>query len=390
MARNRSRRIRLFSATIFLAALVVGAVLLWLAAAAFAGIPPELQSVHLYGDVKTQVDSLDVQAGYVQAEIDKLDSQLESYTESFNQMQLRLTDVNNQMSAYRRDLKTAQDDHAYRVSRFEDRICALYKSGGSDQLLSFLLGSTGIDDLISRVRVVATLADRDKDLVSNLDQSTKNLNGLLAQIDQSKQEALGLRKQIEDQQKQIQATLDTRQSTLAGIDSQITDIIAKEKARQQEEQARLRAALTALLNGGQIYSGPLPQTNSEILNQFLETAAYYIGIPYVWAGDRPSTGFDCSGYVAFVYMQHGVDLPHYSGYQAEMGYPVSIDEIQPGDLVAFGNPVHHVGIYVGDDLFIHAPRTNDVVKISHLSERTDLAAIRRFDLQPRSGPPAVW
>jgi cell wall-associated NlpC family hydrolase len=375
---------------IFLVALVGGALLLWLAAGAFAAIPPDLQSVPLYGDVKTQVDSLDVQAGYVQAEIDKLDGQLESYTESFNQMQLRLTDVNNQMSAYRRDLKAAQDDHAYRVAKFQDRICALYKSGGTDEFLSLLLDSTSLDDLVNRVRLVATLADQDKDLVANLDQSTKNLSGVLAHVDQSKQEELGLRKQIEDQQKQIQATLDERQTTLAGIDSQITVVIAKEKQRQQEEQARLRQALTALLNGGQIYSGPLPQTNSEILNQFLETAAYYIGIPYVWAGDRPSTGFDCSGYVAFVFRQHGVDLPHYSGYQAEMGYPVSLDQIQPGDLVAFGNPVHHVGIYIGDDLFIHAPRTNDVVKISHLSERTDLAAIRRFDLQPRSGPPAVW
>ena len=64
-------------------------------------------------------------------------------------------------------------------------------------------------------------------------------------------------------------------------------------------------------------------------------------------------------------------------------------DIQPGDLLAFGIPVHHVGIYLGNDLFIHAPRTGDVIKISHLSERTNLSAIRRFDLQPRTGAPWV-
>jgi peptidoglycan DL-endopeptidase CwlO len=370
--------------------MIVGALLLWLAAAAFAAIPPELQSVHLYGDAKTQVDSLQVQADYVQADIDKLDANLESYAESFNQMQLRLTDVNNQMSDLRRQLKVAQDDHDYRVSKFEDRICALYESGGNDQLLSLLLGAKGLDDFINRVRLISMLADQDKQLVVNLDDSTKNLDDLLGRVDQSKRDELSLRTQIEDQQKQIETTMAERQSTLDGLDSKITTVITQEQQRQQEEQVRLRQALNALLNGGQVYSGPLPQTNSEILNQFLETAAYYIGIPYVWAGDRPSTGFDCSGYVAYVFKQHGVDLPHYSGFQAQMGYPVMPEDIQPGDLLAFGNPVHHVGIYIGDGLFIHAPRTGDVVKISVLNDRHDLAAIRRFDIQPRSGPPAVW
>jgi cell wall-associated NlpC family hydrolase len=96
---------------------------------------------------------------------------------------------------------------------------------------------------------------------------------------------------------------------------------------------------------------------------------------------------DCSGFVRWVLRQHGVNLPHYSGYQARMGLPVELADIQPGDVVAFGSPVHHVGIYIGDGLFIHAPRTGDVIKISKLASRRDLAAIRRFPLQPRSGPP---
>ena len=68
-----------------------------------------------------------------------------------------------------------------------------------------------------------------------------------------------------------------------------------------------------------------------------------------------------------------------------MGIPVAPGDIQPGDLVAFGFPVHHVGIYIGDGLFIHTP--GDYVKISKLSSRTNLAAIRRFPLQMRTGPP---
>jgi hypothetical protein len=216
------------------------------------------------------------------------------------------------------------------------------------------------------------------------------MNGILAQMDEAKLREVDIRRQMAANQVDIEGVLAERKATLADLDTQVATIIEQERLRQAEEQVRLQAALQAIINGGQVYDGPLPQTDSEILNQFLETAATYMGIPYVWAGDRPSTGMDCSGFTRFVYMQHGVDLPHFSGYQAEMGVPVDYANIQPGDLVAFGFPVHHVGIYIGDDLFIHAPKTGDVIKISRLSERSNLSAIRRFDLQPRTGAPAVY
>jgi cell wall-associated NlpC family hydrolase len=110
-----------------------------------------------------------------------------------------------------------------------------------------------------------------------------------------------------------------------------------------------------------------------------------MGIPYVWGGSRPSAGMDCSGFVRYVFKQHGVSLPHYSGYQAQMGIPVALADIQPGDIVAFGFPVHHVGIYIGDGLFIHTP--GDYVKIQKLSSRHNLSAIRRFPLKMRTGDP---
>jgi cell wall-associated NlpC family hydrolase/regulator of replication initiation timing len=373
------------------AAAVCAASLLWSTVGAFAAIPADLQDVNLYGNVKAQVDDLTAQANQIQTDIERLDAELEGYTESFNELQLRLTDVNTKMSELRRELGAAERDHAYRLRKFEDRLIALYKSGGdTEELFVVLLDAHGLGDLVNRIRLIATLADQDQRLVDNLSESTDRLDTLLAQIDDAKAEELTIRNQIEDQQERIETALADRQKTLTGLDSEITAIIQKERQRQEQEQARLRQALVAMLNGGQIYTGPLPQTSAEIINQFLETAAFYMGIPYVWAGDRCATGFDCSGYVAYVYRQHGVELPHYSGFQAQLGHPVSIDQIQAGDLVAFGFPVHHVGIYVGGGMFIHAPRTGDVIKISQLSERTDLAAIRRFELQPRIGAPAVW
>ena len=95
-------------------------------------------------------------------------------------------------------------------------------------------------------------------------------------------------------------------------------------------------------------------------------AMQYLGTPYVWGGASPG-GFDCSGFIMYVYAQVGVSLPHHAASQYGMGTPVSRDQLQPGDLVFF-NGLGHAGIYIGGGQFIHAPHTGDVVKISSLSD----------------------
>lgn len=103
----------------------------------------------------------------------------------------------------------------------------------------------------------------------------------------------------------------------------------------------------------------------------------YLGVPYRWGGTDPATGLDCSGFVQRVFGDLGVELPRVSRDQARQGQPVaSIAEARPGDLVAFGEPVDHIAIYVGDNKIMHAPRTGEVVKITDI-HRTP-TAIRRI------------
>jgi cell wall-associated NlpC family hydrolase len=94
-------------------------------------------------------------------------------------------------------------------------------------------------------------------------------------------------------------------------------------------------------------------------------AMQYLGVPYVWGGASPS-GFDCSGFTMYVYAKVGVSLPHNAAMQFGVGVPVSMSQLQPGDLVFF-HGLGHMGMYVGGGNFIHAPHTGDVVKISSLA-----------------------
>jgi cell wall-associated NlpC family hydrolase len=88
-----------------------------------------------------------------------------------------------------------------------------------------------------------------------------------------------------------------------------------------------------------------------------------LGCPYVWAGASPS-GFDCSGFVLYVYKKVGVSLPHSSRMQYGCGQPVSRGDLQPGDLIFFYSPISHVAIYIGDGKMIHAAGTGKDVRIS--------------------------
>jgi cell wall-associated NlpC family hydrolase len=108
-------------------------------------------------------------------------------------------------------------------------------------------------------------------------------------------------------------------------------------------------------------------------------ALRYLGTPYRWAGSSPS-GFDCSGFVMYVYGRIGIGLPHNSVMLWGVGRPVAQYDLQPGDLVFF-NGLSHAGIYIGRGRFVHSPHSGDVVKISRLSEswyRTTYYGARRL------------
>jgi cell wall-associated NlpC family hydrolase len=100
------------------------------------------------------------------------------------------------------------------------------------------------------------------------------------------------------------------------------------------------------------------------------------GKPYVWAAAGPSS-FDCSGLVVYAYAQAGMPgLPHYTGTQQTMGVAIPRGQEQPGDLVFFGNPAHHVGIYVGNGLMVDAATFGTVVRVEPLF--SDYSGARRL------------
>lgn len=136
-----------------------------------------------------------------------------------------------------------------------------------------------------------------------------------------------------------------------------------------EEKLETAVTMTELLYGEGV---------SDVRVELVEYAKQFLGNPYVWGGTSLTKGADCSGFVLSVYKKFGVKLPHYSVSQSQMGTKISTSELQPGDLIFYGNSsgkINHVAIFIGNGQVIHASNPKSGIKISKYNYRTPIKCI---------------
>jgi peptidoglycan DL-endopeptidase CwlO len=157
------------------------------------------------------------------------------------------------------------------------------------------------------------------------------------------------------------------------------DLAAKKKAIQAEVERlqRLRiAAYGTSSYGGSLRIGPCPAVYpGGAAGIAVKVACAQIGKPYVWGADGPDS-FDCSGLTQYAWKAAGVYLTHFTGAQWNEGAPVSRSNLRAGDLVFFYSDLHHVGMYVGNGLIVHASRAGVPVKMARLSDMPYMGARR--------------
>ncbi|MDR7280484.1 transglycosylase SLT domain-containing protein [Catenuloplanes atrovinosus] len=135
-------------------------------------------------------------------------------------------------------------------------------------------------------------------------------------------------------------------------------------------------------------AGPAPATGGATGAGVVDAAKKYLGVPYVFGSTNPDKGLDCSSLVQRAYADLGVKLPRIAADQAKAGTAVpSLDQARPGDILAFNRPVDHVGIYLGDNKMIAAPKPGDHVKIQKVYETP--STIRRVLDAPVAAAPSA-
>jgi cell wall-associated NlpC family hydrolase len=287
---------------------------------------------------------------------------------------VRLHKIRGDLRTNKFELKIALADLKRSQKALARRLVTAYTSSDQNSTLAVLLGATSLNDLLTRIETINATSKQDTRIVTQVTQAKAAIQHHRAELQhaQSEQQSVVAQKAAEEQH--IRSQLAQRRALLSSIRGEIAHIKAVEAARQlqlaQEARARIAAdpapatpqpvvGVSASTPEGSTVAPP--NTHSAVVG----IAMKYLGVPYVWGGASPR-GFDCSGLVMYVFAQVGVSLPHSSYAQFGMGTPVSMSQLQPGDLVFFAG-LGHVGIYIGNNEFIHAPHTGAVVTIDSLT-----------------------
>lgn len=310
------------------------------------------------------------------AQLDQLDRELGIAAEEYNAANERLKGLQERLEMAHQDLGAANTALTEQETLLATRVEAMYRDGESSSA-EILLGSQSIPDFFERLDFIRTISSADADLAKQLRVQRDQIAEQERQLQDAEIEARALEFALKARKVEIELRIADRQAIYNASQADMLALLDSEAARRSGEELALFREIIA----GASQAGVSVEPNSPA-----ETVLSYHGIPYVWAGDDP-TGFDCSGLTMYVMRQHGVDLPHHAASQYLLGTPVAASQLRSGDLVFFGSPVYHVGMYIGGGYFVHAPRTGDFVKVSRLADRSDFVGARRYPWRYRTGKP---
>jgi peptidoglycan DL-endopeptidase CwlO len=317
------------------------------------------------------------EAQSVMSQVRQLDSNLEQAIEAYNLATTRLDRVRADLKENHASLKIAKQSLQRAQAALSARIVELYTSDGQSGSLEVLLGASSLDDLVNRLDTANRISAQDTRILGQVVKFNREVKAREVRLKRAKAEAAALVRERASERASIESQLAARHSLLSSIRGEIAHLQAQEAARQaqlrrelaarvaeQQQQAPVQALATAVapVSSSASSTPAPPATHGGVVG----IAMQYLGVPYRWGGASPSTGFDCSGFVMYVFAQIGVSLPHSTYAMYGMGAPVARDQLQPGDLVFFDG-LGHMGIYVGGGSFIHAPHSGDVVKISSMT-----------------------
>lgn len=314
---------------------------------------------------------------YLKKKNSELQSSISSSKEDISQTQSTLDGVVAEIANLNNQIQEKQDEIDYlqtSIKNLEDsinrkeeeirsRMYAMQSYNNSNSYVEYIFGASSFSDFFARVDSINEITSYDEELIDEITDEKK-------QVEQQKQTVETAKANIESQ-KQQQEVLQTQYQNL--LTKQQNELAAAQE--KQEEISSTQSSLDSFLSsiiisnpsGGSNSSGGssvTPPQNVPTTNKYGATvvaAAYSkLGCPYVWGESGPDT-FDCSGLVMWCYAQAGVYLDHYSGSQKESGAVIPVSQAQPGDILWKSG---HVGIYIGNGQYIHAPQTGDVVKIA--------------------------
>ena len=296
------------------------------------------------------------------AKLDKVEQQQSELGEQWSEAKLQLDQGKQKVATLNADIASQQTKvdamrtqaQQVALSRFQNR---------------------GVDITIQLV----TAPDPDSFLadMSTMGKVDQNMNSLLQDYQAQQANLADLQRAARDQV----ATMAAEEKRLSGLKDQLDEKITESKnlvdQLTEQERQRLNADDGAIsrddVRGDLVDTG---DANARAVAAVQYAVSKVRSGQYVWGAEGPNS-FDCSGLMLASYRSVGVSLPHSSRAQFGVGRPVSRSELKPGDLLFFYNPIHHVGMYMGNGLFVHARNPRNDLEITRLDSYPAYQGARR-------------
>jgi len=322
------------------------------------------------------------EAQTAQAELERMNAALEVQVEEYNAISESLDQTREEIRVTQGELERAEEDLADSQRTLSERATSIYKDGDTS-VLDVFLGARSFDDFVMLLDLAVRISRSDAEMVADVKDAKARVEGTALALEQRQAEQITLQSEASSRAQRIEADVEAQETFVAELNGEVRALIAAEEERQRllaEERAR-QAARAAAARAGSSSGGRAASDPSSLAGGHPEVVAValrYLGVSYVWGGSSPS-GFDCSGLTQYCYREIGVSLPRTSQSQYQSGQSIArdrLDLLNPGDLVFFGTDgdagrVHHVGIYVGDNNYVHAPNTGAVVRVDSLTARIE-------------------
>ncbi len=350
------------------------------------------------------------------AEMDRLEAKASALDEQYLQTKIRMDEVSRQVEqnqAAVADARTRMDAAQAQASSY---IVSAYMSAGSDVAG---LGVGNPNKAVNERVLMETLHGDRQQVADDLRAAQLDLDDRNAELESSSKALSDQEAKQKAVKAEIESSVSEQQGLLDGANAELRSAIAAEQERKaaaaakaaEEAQARAQADAAArseraaqqaaAARPAAAAAAPAARTGSTVrvpeapaapkaptpvlpagpvsggASAAIAAAQSVMGTPYKWAGSSPSTGFDCSGLTMWAWARGGRSLPHSSSAQYAATQRISLDQLQPGDLVFFNNPISHVGLYIGGGMMIHSPHTGDVVKVSPISRMGTLVRAGR-------------
>ncbi|WP_414686592.1 peptidoglycan hydrolase RipC [Mycobacterium sp.] len=328
------------------------------------------------------------------AKLSELSRQAEQTTEAMHSAQL---DLNNKLASQRAADKKHTDDSAAadaaksRLATFQagvDKFAAAMYMGGRTDSMNAILSAESPQQLIGKLAVQRVMSTAMLAQMANYRatreqaaQAEKASAKSATDAKTAAEQAAAVRASLQSKQSQLQLQIGIVKSQYLALNpNQRTELAAPGPVPPPAAMAAAAPAPAALppgdgQPGGGSGFGAAPGNGQGAIA--VQAALTQVGAPYSWGGAAPG-GFDCSGLVMWAFQQAGIALPHSSQALAHGGQPVSLSDLQPGDVLTFYSDASHAGLYIGDGLMVHSSTYGVPVRVVPMNSSGPIYDARRY------------